>query len=80
MTSIKQQLLEKYVTWITKNRLLPVLKPKIKKKGTLGQKRRPKGDPNPQKGPLGDPGPLKGTQLGTVLICGLRYRVGAANE
>ena len=39
-----------------------ILYPKMEKKRTLRQKRRPKGDPNPQKGPLGDPG----TQMGTV--------------
>ena len=51
-----------------KGQVLCVLLPKMEKKGTLGQKRRPKGDPIPQKGPLGEPGPLKGTQLGTVGI------------
>ena len=31
--------------WITKERLICVLLPKMEKKGTLGKKRRPKGDP-----------------------------------
>ena len=49
-----------------KGQVLRVLLPKMEKKGTLGQKRRPKRDPDPQKGSLGDQGPLKETQMGTV--------------
>ena len=44
-----------------KGQVLRVLLPKMEKKGTLGQKRRPKGDPNLQIGPQGDPGTLMGT-------------------
>ena len=57
--NLLQQLLVRYVKWITRDKLLRVLQPKMEKTGTLGQKWRPNGDPNTQKGPLG-------TRLGTV--------------